>query len=240
LSPHLQTFHGILRGFRNNEVRPSIALILAWIVVCDDSPGEEKVKAFSGLVGQWGLGQVTSTLFNIAKGDCLRSIQLASEVIQLAINPEGAAATLNLCIALAAADNYLSISENLILRYVARLLNHTSPLGTRYRAVTGSELPAVGDPSSPAWWREREGQKENARTQSGESRTQAISEERLRALFVLGLDEKATEADIHAAYRRLSQVHHPDKFHSLGADAVKSATETFKRIQAAYEFLTRR
>jgi len=57
---------------------------------------------------------------------------------------------------------------------------------------------------------------------------------------VLGLDEEATEDDVRAAYRRLSQVHHPDKFQAIGPDAVRAATETFKRIQAAFELLTRK
>ncbi len=54
---------------------------------------------------------------------------------------------------------------------------------------------------------------------------------------MLGLEEGATEDDIRAAYRRLSLVHHPDRY---GADAVRAATDTFRRIQAAFDLLMRK
>jgi hypothetical protein len=122
-------------------------LLLAWIVVCDDSPGEEKPAAFAQLATHLGVAPSIALLLNIAKGSCLRSLQLASEIIQLSILPQNKDATMDVCISLAAADNYLSISENLILRYVARLLGRDYPLRSRYLAVTGTNLPAVGDPS---------------------------------------------------------------------------------------------
>jgi DnaJ-domain-containing protein 1 len=195
-------------------------LLLAWIVVCDDSPGEEKPAAFAQVAAQLGLGASVSLLVNIAKGNCLRSLQLASEIIQLSILPQNKDATMDVCISLAAADHYLSISENLILRYVARLLGNDYPLRSRYLGVTGRNLPAVGDPSSLDWWKAREGSTRRGRAARPETPPPvAISRERLRALFVLGLDEGATEEDVRTAYRRLSQVHHPDKFHALGAES---------------------
>ena len=130
--------------------------------------------------------------------------------------------------------------ENLILRYVAKLICTDYHLGRRYQAVTGAALPLVGDPSSLVWWKQRDDSKDEKRRSGSPSEPRRISEERLRALFVLGLDESATEEDIHAAYRRLSQVHHPDKYHASGPEAVKAATETFKRINAAFELLTRK
>ena len=57
-------------------------------------------------------------------------------------------------------------------------------------------------------------------------------------LGVLGLDERCTNAEIRAAYRRLCLVHHPDKL-AKAADAEQTAqTEArFRAIQAAYERL---
>jgi DnaJ-domain-containing protein 1 len=216
-------------------------LLLAWIVVCDDSPGEEKPAAFAQLATHLGLGPSITLLLNIAKGSCLRSLQLASEIIQLSILPQNKDATMDVCISLAAADHYLSISENLILRYVARLFGREYPLRSRYLAVTGTNLPAVGAPSSLDWWKAREGSTRRGHASRPETPPPgAINWGRLRALLVLGLDEGATEDDIRAAYRRLSQVHHPDKFHNSGPEAVRAATETFKRIQTAFELLTKR
>ena len=241
MSAQLETFYAILRSFRNNEARPSLALILAWIAICDDAPGEEKLQAFTGLANQWSLGQAVPSLLSIAKADCLRSIQLASEIIQLVVTDSTVSATIDVCIALAASDNYLSTPENFILRYVAKLVCTDYYLSTRYKVVTGTELPVVGDPSSLVWWKQREGSKDEQRkSNSNPSQPRPISKERLRALFVLGLDESATDKDIHAAYRRLSQVHHPDKYHAAGPEAVKAATETFKRINAAFDLLIRK
>jgi hypothetical protein len=86
MSADLQAFHTLLRNFRNREMSPSVMLLLAWIVVCDDSPGEEKPVAFSQLANGLGLRSSVSLLLNIAKGSCLRSLQLASEIVQLSIS----------------------------------------------------------------------------------------------------------------------------------------------------------
>ena len=143
MSANLQSFHTLLRNFRNREMSPSVMLLLAWIVVCDDSPGKEKPEAFAQLASRLELGSSVSLLLNIAKGDCVRSLQLASEIVQLGILPENKDPTIDVCISLAIADRYLSISENLILRYVGRLLGNNYPLKSRYLAVTGTDLPTV-------------------------------------------------------------------------------------------------
>jgi curved DNA-binding protein len=49
---------------------------------------------------------------------------------------------------------------------------------------------------------------------------------------VLGVDKKATEKDIKSAFRRLAQVHHPDK-----NPGDKRAEDKFKEINEAYEVL---
>ena len=49
-----------------------------------------------------------------------------------------------------------------------------------------------------------------------------------KALSILGLDPKATPADIKSAYRRLARANHPDKMGSA---------ELFKLVQEAYETL---
>ena len=57
---------------------------------------------------------------------------------------------------------------------------------------------------------------------------------------MLGLDETATPTDIRAAYRRLATVHHPDRFSTMGPEAVAAASESFRRLTVAYERLTAR
>ncbi|MEG0845190.1 MAG: DnaJ domain-containing protein [Raoultibacter sp.] len=57
------------------------------------------------------------------------------------------------------------------------------------------------------------------------------------ALRILGLDEDATEADIKTAYKETVQILHPDRFATNKKLQVR-ATEQFKNLQGAYDYLT--
>ena len=60
---------------------------------------------------------------------------------------------------------------------------------------------------------------------------------RLEALRALGLDEDATQEDIKVAYRETAQILHPDRF-ATNKKLQERATEQFKNLQEAYNFLT--
>ena len=60
---------------------------------------------------------------------------------------------------------------------------------------------------------------------------------RTEALRILGLKEDATSDDIKAAYKETAQILHPDRFAS-NRKLQERATEQFKNLQEAYEFLT--
>lgn len=60
---------------------------------------------------------------------------------------------------------------------------------------------------------------------------------RIEALRLLGLDEDATDQDIKIAYKETVQILHPDRFAS-NKKLQERATEQFKNLQEAYEFLT--
>lgn len=60
---------------------------------------------------------------------------------------------------------------------------------------------------------------------------------RTEALRVLGLDDEATSDDIKTAYKETVQILHPDRFAS-NKKLQDRATEQFKNLQAAYEYLT--
>lgn len=61
-----------------------------------------------------------------------------------------------------------------------------------------------------------------------------------RAYMVLGVESKATDAEIKRAYRRLLSQHHPDKLVSKGLpeQMLKLATEKTHEIRRAYETIT--
>ncbi len=59
---------------------------------------------------------------------------------------------------------------------------------------------------------------------------------RLEALHILGLDEDATADDIKTAYKETAQILHPDRF-AGNKKLADRATEQFKNLQEAYEYL---
>lgn len=59
---------------------------------------------------------------------------------------------------------------------------------------------------------------------------------RMEALRVLGLDSDATPEDIKVAYKETAQILHPDRF-AANKKLQDRATEQFKRLQEAYDFL---
>ncbi len=60
---------------------------------------------------------------------------------------------------------------------------------------------------------------------------------RTEALRILGLDEDATSDDVKTAYKETVQILHPDRFAS-NKKLQERATEQFKNLQEAYEYLT--
>ena len=61
---------------------------------------------------------------------------------------------------------------------------------------------------------------------------------RMEALRALGLDSDATPEDIKVAYRETAQILHPDRV-AANKKLQDRATEQFKRLQEAYDFLQR-
>lgn len=61
------------------------------------------------------------------------------------------------------------------------------------------------------------------------------------ALAVLGVARSASENDITTAYRKLVNQYHPDKLVDKGfpPELIEAATERFRAIRAAYEYLRR-
>jgi DnaJ like chaperone protein len=56
-------------------------------------------------------------------------------------------------------------------------------------------------------------------------------------LRTLGLQARATDDEVRAAFRRLAAEHHPDRAGPLGADQAERAAERFRAVKQAYEEL---
>jgi DnaJ-class molecular chaperone len=52
---------------------------------------------------------------------------------------------------------------------------------------------------------------------------------------ILGVEEKATDAEIRTSYRKLALKYHPDK---VGADGAKNAAEMFIKVTFFFFFFT--
>ncbi|MFN2409817.1 MAG: J domain-containing protein [Halomonas sp.] len=68
-------------------------------------------------------------------------------------------------------------------------------------------------------------------------RTSPPPDRSTRALAVLGLPPGASRSDIRLAYRRMAQLHHPDRFFTESEHQVALASARFQRIKNAYDYL---
>ncbi|QJQ96221.1 MULTISPECIES: DnaJ domain-containing protein [Halomonadaceae] len=86
---------------------------------------------------------------------------------------------------------------------------------------------------------ERAGESHQRRRQREAHQTPPPNDHTRRALAVLGLPPGSTRSEIRTAYRRLAQLHHPDRFFAQGEARVASASLRFQKIRNAYDYLMR-
>ena len=59
------------------------------------------------------------------------------------------------------------------------------------------------------------------------------------AYQVLEIDSSASVEEIKKAYRKMARKYHPDLVANLGPEHSKAAEEKFKKVQAAYERISK-
>lgn len=221
--------------------------ILAWIALADGEidPDEERrltdyARKNPDLASEPNLTHLLRTLSD-------EDLAAACEVLRGALGRKKKRLFLEMALGMALADRFLTPAENQILRFLADLFS-LSPRRFRriFRGVTANLLPDPPDLSSSAWWvqaqaaqRTREDPYRARKDASGSGRSvevpgSSFGLSRSQALRILGLAPGASQVRVKRAYRRLARLHHPDRFHSLGPEAVEAATLTFRRIQRAY------
>lgn len=225
-----------------NELGTSILLILAWIAASDGSIDEAEVRQLADISEASKHGHRATEVLQLAKTQDLDALQLATEIVRNHFRGEKAALFLEMAVGMAVADGYLLSSENYILRFLADALGVSAPgLSSLFVEATGRDIPDPSDPSSAQYWKSREQQREKSRQgpDSSHRRASAPSNDQraIHCFAVLGLEVGANKDEIKRAYRRLAQIHHPDRFTSLGDESIAAATLTFQRIQAAHDYL---
>ena len=224
----------------NNRVGICVGLLLAWLAHSDGRVAEEEQRAIDTVVQSLG-GNAVRAINDAASRQSIRDIQLACEVV-MQLDQEGRKLLLQMALGTALADGRLVTPENHILRFLADVAGVGEPgLQILFREMIGHDYPRPSDVSMVEWWHRQESSANNSKSDSGGGRTHARSSQGnvfdvqlIKDLAVLGLDEGATLDDIRAAYRRMAKVHHPDRYVSLGSEAVAAAEVTFRRIQQAY------
>ncbi|RUR33366.1 molecular chaperone DnaJ [Vreelandella andesensis] len=87
------------------------------------------------------------------------------------------------------------------------------------------------------WQQEQTRQEESRRQQRQREHPSSPPDRTTRALAVLGLTPGANRADIRRAYRRMAQLHHPDRFYSGSEHQIALASTRFQRVKSAYDYL---
>jgi len=237
------TFADILRQ-SENPVAPAMLLMLSWIASSDGEIDKQEMSELRLIAEAGEESARLSRVIDISQRCRVEDLLLACEVLK-SLEPKQRRLMLQMAIGMALQDGYLTTAEGHIIRLLADVLGQTtSDLDRLFYEITGEPFPLPSDPSSVEWW---EGRQSRARSRSQESRsnsqtsskpgTGTPSLQRLKDLGVLGLDETATISEVKEAYRRMAHIHHPDKFMTLGSEAVKAAEVTFRRIRAAYDRL---
>ncbi len=237
----------------------AVLMILSWISTSDGHIDEREKQALLSIAKSGGHTECANFIFKLALEVNIPAIQLACEIIRVRFAGKEADLFMEMAIGIAIADRHLYPAENHILRLLGDLLGISKiRLNYLFSEITGKPLPDAPDVSSRQYWeskrstnkgttREQSNSSKQGSGSTGSNSSQEKSDSSKRprkpnryeeAHETLGIPRGATKQEIKTAYRRLAKVHHPDRFHSLGKEAVEAAHTTFTRIQDAYSYLT--
>lgn len=223
----------------NNRAGDCVALALGWVAFCDDSFTEQEEAALREVIAQSRGEDRAEELLWLARRGHTEDLALACELLKESLDEDNRRVFLRMAIGLAMLDGYLAVSENHTLRFFADLFE-VPPQEFRkmFRDMTHSSFFIPGDPGSGPWWEKvEERRRENAETGTRASASRSSGMSREKALSILGLEEDDDESALRKKFRKMAHVHHPDKFQTMGDEAVEQAARVFARIREAYQYL---
>jgi DnaJ like chaperone protein len=228
----------------SNPLGTSVLLVLAWIAASDGEVDAAERQQLEQIAQASEHGPEIEALLRCSQRRDIGALQLACEIVRDHFPGDKATLFIEMAIGMAIADAVLRPTENFILRFIADLMGiDRGRLNTIFLETTGRAIPEPSDPSSASYWQSQERARQQQRDAGGsgssrqQSRESSRDQKAVQSYAVLGLDYGASIDEVKRAYRRLAQVHHPDKFSALGKEAVAAATATFQRIQDAYQHL---
>lgn len=252
-----------------NPVEVALRFVLAWIAQVDDQYGareEAIIRNALGVPGQDGAESVERA----ARNPDDEEMAVACKLLRNGLTEAGKELALEIVIMVVVADGRISVSENHALRFLSDVLNRSSEeLAAKYYQLCGATLRDPKDLSSASTWtRDRQGahhESSNSRTDNDRKSRGAGSKEGHKrksqrdggkrdsktgagqhtmtaseAREILGVEEDANLDEIKRAYRQLAQRTHPDRFRTLGDEAVRTSQVWFDQVQKAYRVLRAR
>lgn len=235
--------------FRSTKHKQGVCIlaILSWVAACDGKIAPKEQTLLDRISEAVDDAEELAVVEGAARRAHPRDLELACRYLKHNLDRGGKKLLAQLAVTMAIQDGYLTVSENLVLQFMADLLG-LSPrgFGKLFEQIAHRPFPRAGDPSSLAWWQARESGEQArpdafAAWDAGDGAEPLGAEEPMThpvALRVMGLEEGASRDAIHATYRRLAKSRHPDRFAPLGPAAVATATEAFKRLHEAYAILS--
>jgi uncharacterized tellurite resistance protein B-like protein len=144
--------------FRSSEHKQSVCILalLTWVAACDGKigPGEEELldHVAEAINDPNELAAVESAMRRPVAAD----LELACRFLKNHLDRGGKKLLAQLAVTVATQDGHLTVSENLVLQFIADLLG-LSPrqFAKVYQQIAHQPFPLPGDPSSMEWWRRR-------------------------------------------------------------------------------------
>ncbi len=260
----MQNFIALNKRYQNPQ-GVAILYLLGWLAACDGRVDDDEKALLnelaSSLLNDRGAGAVFLPIVQKAE-----TSDITIACFQIRSNTDASKAHLlfELILAMAMVDGVFSVGENHIVRFLADVLGLTKmQYVSSFQSVTGRAPQDPSDLSKASWWNDRDRQRRDREAKERERREQderrranqgrqsssqggggttpppasGGTSRRSEALRHLGLGPDATPQEIKEAYKRLSKIHHPDRFEGLSAEILEAATLSFRRIRESYEYL---